>query len=384
VFIPHILNLLLAVAPALSASQATPHALPFSSGWTLDGAARRTVVDGRDAVTMETGSAEFRGRVFADGQIDADVKVTDRRSFVYIDFRMASSSEHEEFYLRPHKSNLPDAVQYAPVWQGQSAWQLHHGPGGSVAWPIPHDAWTHVRVIVEGAHAALFVGDMATPALLVPRLSRDTAAGFIGVRGFLPAGMDAERPVAAFANVTVSEGRGFFDFASALAAVPAPAPPPAGSALVTAWSVSVAMPAAPLAAVPAIPAGLAFSTVAADPSGLVELHRHVRLPGPGPAAVVARVDVRAREARLYALDLGFSDMATVFLNGRPIFTRDDSYVFDGLRRDGLITLDQARVYLPLVAGDNRLEILLADRFGGMGLMARFLSAEGLTITPSSR
>ena len=43
-----------------------------------------------------------------------DVKVTRRRSFVYVTFRMEDEQEYEELYLRPHKSGLPDAVQYAP------------------------------------------------------------------------------------------------------------------------------------------------------------------------------------------------------------------------------------------------------------------------------
>ena len=69
-------------------------------------------------------------------------------------------------------------------------------------------------------------------------------------------------------------------------------------------------------------------------------------------------------------DLGYSDIATVFLNGKPLYRGDASYSFDRPRREGLIGYDQARFYLPLVAGDNELAIVVSDSFGGWGIMGR--------------
>jgi hypothetical protein len=79
------------------------------------------------------------------------------------------------------------------------------------------------------------------------------------------------------------------------------------------------------------------------------------------------------------LDLGFSDIATVFLNGRPITRLDASYSYDTPRREGLIGFDQATVYLPLAAGDNELSIVVSDSFGGWGVMGRFPDRDGLKI-----
>jgi hypothetical protein len=94
---------------------------------------------------------------------------------------------------------------------------------------------------------------------------------------------------------------------------------------------------------------------------------------------VARTTVRATRAGVYALDLGFSDIATVFLNGTPVFTGDASDSFDRPRREGLIGLDQARLHLALKEGENELAIVVSDSFGGWGLMARFVGAAGLTL-----
>jgi hypothetical protein len=123
-----------------------------------------------------------------------------------------------------------------------------------------------------------------------------------------------------------------------------------------------------------------FRKIDAEPCGLLELHRYVPVPkNSRVTAGVARVRIRAAAAGTYAFDLGFSDIATVFLKGRPVFRGDASFSVDRPRREGLIGYDQARLYLPLVSGNNDLSILVSDVFGGWGIMGRFLGAQGLTI-----
>lgn len=360
--------------------------LPFSdSGWELRG--DRTAVvkyEGRDVLQVETGFGHRRDVRMENGTVDFDVQVTKRRSFVYVYFRALNDGEREEFYLRPHKSELPDAVQYAPVWQGRSAWQLHHGPGGTAAIAFEPGVWTHVRVVMQGRHAALFVQDMVRPALLVPELSREPKPGFISLGGFLPADVPGEGPIARFANVVVKSDVTAFDFAAAIAKSSAPDGPAASAeGIVRTWSVSRSFLPNDGDAVPSIPGAEVlgeFQRVEAEPSGLVQLHRYVRMPDKSNrTAAVARVRVRAAQAGTYSLDLGFSDIAVVFLNGRPIFRGDATYAFDLPRREGLIGFDQARLFLPLAAGGNDVAVLVSDSFGGWGLMARFAAAKGVTI-----
>ena len=343
---------------------------------------------GRDVLQVETGFGHRRDVRIQDGTIDFDVQVTRRRSFVYVYFRAVAEGEREEFYLRPHKSGLPDAVQYAPVWQNSSAWQLHHGPGGTAATGFDPGVWTHVRVVMQGQRAAIFVKDMTTPALIVPRLARDPQAGHIALGGFLPADVPGEGAVARFANVVVRPEISY-DFAAApgqkapgaspAAASTAPGVAPAGT-IVTTWSVSRSFVPKD-EAVPTLPGPDVtgeFTKLDAEPDGLLQLHRHVTVPqGSRVAAAVARVTVRTPRAGIYAFDLGFSDIATVFVNGKPVFRGDASYSFDRPRREGLIGYDQARIYLPLPAGDTDLAIVVSDSFGGWGIMARFIDAPGI-------
>jgi hypothetical protein len=356
--------------------------LPFDKGWDIEGERAAIVADGgRQVLQLETGEAHRRDVRFTDGTIDLDVQLTDRRSFVYVYFRVVENGEREEFYLRPHKSNLPDAVQYAPVWQGRSAWQLYHGPGGTAAAGFTPGKWTHVRVAVRGRQAAIFVDDMTTPALFVPRLAREPQAGHLALRAFLPANGPGAGPIARFANVTVSP-EASFDFDAAAAHAPPAQSATAGAIIVRAWSLSRAFVPKQGASrvLPGPDLTGAFTRLQAEPDGLLALHRYVKVPANSPgAAAVARVTVRAASAGAYAFDLGFSDVATVFVNGQPLFTGDASYSFDRPRREGLIGYDQARLYLPLVAGDNEIAVVVSDSFGGWGLMGRFPDAAGLTL-----
>jgi hypothetical protein len=363
-------------------------AVPFDSGWTLAGERTRIVRQaGLDVLELESGFAHRREIRLLDGVIDFDVRLTQRRSFVYVYFRVQSDGEREEFYLRPHKSNLPDAVQYAPVWQNRSAWQLHHGPGGTAAVPFDANRWTHVRVVIQGRAAALFVDDMKTPALLVPRLSRDPQAGSVSLGGFLPADVPGEGPIATFANVQVRPGTGPFDLTAPLAAAAVASAigveSDGDASVVTTWSVSgafVPQPAKGLPAVPPVAVTGEFRRLVTEPAGLLQLHRDVKVPdGSRVSAAVARIRLTAAAPRVVAFDLGFSDTATVVLNGVPIFAGEASYSFDRPRREGLIGFDQARLYLPLRAGENDLSVIVTDSFGGWGLMGRLVKAPDVKV-----
>jgi hypothetical protein len=370
--------LLLVAAGSARPGFAQAQPLPLTDGgWELKGpSVKLERYDSRDVLSVENGFAYRRDVRLQDGTVDFDVQVTRRRSFVYLMFRMADDREYEDLYLRPHKSSLPDAIQYAPVYQGASAWQLYHGPGATAAVTFEPGSWTHVRLVLQGQKAALFVGDLAKPALVIPRLARPAAPGYLALRGFAPPGAGSG-PIARFANVSIQPGAAPFDFPASTR--------DAAAGSVRAWSVSRAFAVPKDVAVPTLPAPDVlgpFQTIEALPSGLVELHRYVKLPADDSreAAAVARVRVKAASAGIRRLDLGFSDVATVFLNGRPLFRSDAHYSFDNPRQEGLIHYGQATVFLPLEPGDNDLAILVSDDFGGWGLMGRFPDSTGLEVT----
>lgn len=385
----------LLLVAACCARVAAAQSLSFADGgWELKGpSVKLERYDGRDVVSIENGFAYRRDVRLQDGTVDFDVQVTRRRSFVYLMFRMADDREYEEIYLRPHKFSLPDAIQYAPVYQGASAWQLHHGPGATAAVAFEPGAWTRVRLALQGEKAAIFVGDLARPALVIP-LARAVAPGYLALRGFAPPGSGAG-PIARFANVSIKPGPSAFDFSAGRPEdAPDQAAPSAPTPLnhpgsVRSWSVSRAFAVPKDVAEPALPGTDVlgeFQRIGAEPSGLVELHRHVKLPSADSrqTAAVARVRVRAEAAGLRRFDLGFSDAATVFLNGRPLFRGDARYSYDNPRQEGLIHYGQATLFLPLEKGDNDLAVVVSDDFGGWGLMGRFADTTGVEVTAPAR
>ncbi len=95
----------------------------------------------------------------------------------------------------------------------------------------------------------------------------------------------------------------------------------------------------------------------------------------------ARVTIEAPVAGVRPLEIGFSDRATVFLNGRALFRADESYRNRDYRFLGSIGWWDT-VYLPLEAGRNELVIAVSEDFGGWGVQARF--ADAPTSAPSGQ
>ena len=368
-------TLILAVVPALAGSQQPSFA---DSKWQLNGDSTRIEqFDARQTLRMETGAAVRKDVVFQDGTIDGDLMTSRRRSFVYFSFRVAGDGESEEFYVRPHKSGLPDAAQYAPVYQGQSAWQLYWGPRGTASPDITPNVWQHLRIVLSGRRAAFFLNDSVRPFMVIPHLAREPKPGWIELRSLIPQGTPGAGPAVRFANLVVRPNATAYDFANA------PQPPAVLPGTIRTWEVSDAF-AAPDSALQSISPELIknFKRVEIEPDGFVELHKSLKIPAGvrGYVGTVARIRVHAQQPVTRRFDLGFSDRVTVFLNRVPIFHRDDSYDF-ARRRDGLISFDQAAVYLPLKAGDNEITLIVADRFGGWAVMGRFPDTAGLTISP---
>jgi hypothetical protein len=362
---------------------ARPQALDLSDPrWELKGdGVRVEPVDGRPALRLRSGTAHRRDLVLQDGTIEFDMKLNGRRSFVYLLFRMQSDTEYEEIYFRPHKTRLPDAVQYNPVYQGAGTWQLYHGPDATAAVELTPDSWLHVRLVLQGRRAALYVGEAGEPRLVVTRLAREPRAGYLAFRSFVPPGEPADSLPVRIANVTVRP-----DVVPAgFAALPAPAEPTAVPGAIARWKLSPAfVPAA--GAVLALPGDLppraSWIPAAAEPSALVVLGRHLPLPPAAKrVATAAAVTVRARQAGVRRFNFGYSDEVSVFLNGRILFSGNASYSFNFPRREGLIELSQGALYLPLEAGDNDLVLVVSDVFGGWGVMGQLESLEGLEILP---
>ena len=349
-------------------------------GWELSGVGTRIASHrGSTAIVMNNGNALRRDVALADGTIEFDVELVSRRTFVYFQFRMESDREFEEVYFRPHKTGLPDAVQYNPVWRGDSFWQLWHGPGATASPRFKFGAWTHVRVVLEGQRGALFLDGNPDP-VMVMNLARAPRSGFIAFRAFTPDTTELGTDIAArFANVVVRPVITHNFGPSTGSPVP-----DAGSIL--RWQISpafkAALPPQPLVQLPQdlMNSRASWPAFEVERTGVVAIGRHIDRPRPLGGAI-ARLVIRSSGQRLQRLHLGFSDYVTVFVNGTPIFAGDAHYSFDNPRQEGLITRSQSTLWLPLRDGENEILLAILDGFGGWGLTGRLDPADGGVLVP---
>lgn len=359
---------------ALHAAEVMP--LKFDqSAWEFEGE-DSTVEDfhGRTALRMRTGSAVRRDVRFSQGTIEFDMQLTPYRAFAFVRFRMQDDGEFEELYFRSHKSLLPDAIQYTPVFRRAGQWQLYHGVGATAAAEYPPNEWVKVRIVVGDSMAAVFVGSTDEPQLVVPHLAHPSRSGYFAFGSFLPQGEPQGVYPTNFANLVLRPSEVTYDFSSV------EREPVEIAGLIKKWQISSSyapQEGAILSLPDTILADADWITVAAEPSGLVALSRYRAKPeGVRRATLLAKLNLEAAVAGVHRFNFGYSDEVSVFLNGSLLFSGNDSYSFNFPRRQGLISIDQGSIYLPLKAGENELILAITDVFGGWGLMGQFEETAG--------
>lgn len=360
---------LLATGGAAVASGQAAGDIPFGTAWSLSGDARVVDSGGVPVLELGTGVAVAPEVELEDGTIAVEVQLTSHRSFVYVRFRDGGDGNWEEIYLRPHKSHLPDAMQYTPVINGVSQWQIFHGDEGTAAVGLPAEQWIPLRLELSGRKLAVFVDDRAEPAMVIARMVHAPRAGRISLRCFIPAGSEA--PFGArYRRLRVLPGRTSFDFGSL------PPAAPADSRMVSGWQASpvFAIEQKLYSELPEVDES-AWRAVANEPDGKLLLDRLPHPEGVRAYGAVLRLRIDAAAPEIRSLDLGFSDAVSVFLNGRPLVGLDQTYRYDRPRVQGVMGLHQSRLYLPLEQGSNELRLVVTESFGGWGLIARWAGAD---------
>ena len=195
-------TLLFAIALLLPVTLGAQEEIEFSGHtWSTAGTVQVEDYLGRPALRMRGGRALLNGVEFTNGTIEFDIAVSGYRSFVGLQFRSNEAGNQSEFfYLRPHQTGRFDALQYTPVENGISAWQLFPEYNAEVM--IPADQWIHVRLVVAGSELTAFVGNVSEPAMEA-RLATDRTSG----------GMAKKRTVGSvsFCSVSSPETRSYRD-----------------------------------------------------------------------------------------------------------------------------------------------------------------------------
>ena len=347
---------------------------PDSQRWDLQGQARTSEYQGRKSLLLDGGAAILKDLELRDGVIDVDVATPANRGFFGIQFRIADDGDNAEWvYLRQHKSGLPDAMQYTPVLNTGLNWQIYNGPAFTGAVDIPKDVWFHLRLVVVGAQAKLYVEDMDKPALVMNDLKSGIQKGQVAL--------------AALTGATYFSN---FEIRTTPDAIWQRQLPPMPSGTLTKWSLSPSYDALernlerPLA--PAERDAMHWQDVEAEAPGFVVINRyraspHPRVsfandfskrlePQPGMKVVYARTSIVVDRDQVKKLYIGYSDDVSVFLNGKILFRGRSAQNFRDPGFLGIVNPENDAVYLPLKKGTNELTLAVSELGGGWGFICR--------------
>ena len=337
-----------------------------SDAWNIDDSnARVSRYMGRKSLYLGGGYAYLKDLEFENGTIEVDIASHGNRGFAGVVFRWMSRDDHELFYVRPHKTRLLDALQYCPVFNGLSTWQLYSNEGFTAAAEIPHNRWMKLRIEVSGTRANFYLDGDSKPSLVVTDLKRGLSKGTIGLWG---------SGAAHFSNFRYSKTDPNIPGGRETIATP--------EGMITKWSLSKAFNVSEMnpGVLPAASrmSSMDWKAVSAEPGGLVNIGKHRKKISQRAAQVTrnpkdvvyARTVIKSDRDRVAKLHFGYSDEVTVFLNRRPLFSGKSAF----RERDpgflGIVGVENDAVYLPLKKGDNELIFAVSEIFGGWGFIAK--------------
>ena len=328
--------------------------IPFSTDkWDLTDVTQKEFL-GRPALA---GTAYLKETRFENGVVEFDLAVTGQRSYPGVIFRMDSAGDFERIYIRPHlPPQFQNVIQYVSTTNEIDSWQLYTGQGNIASADIPKNEWFHVKVEFRGDQARIFLKNDATPALEIDHLGHGLRSGSIGLSG-------PKDGSAYFSNFSCREDN-TLDFQ------PAPAHEiPYG--VLTKWQLSQIFKLSDIdnEITPEAQGlkDLTWKDVQCRPDGIVDVSHFYARKGNAPDVIFARTIIESaiEENKLYAF--GYSDIISIFLNGKLLFCGNSSYTSRDPSFQGIVGLNDY-IMLPLKKGKNELMIALGESFGGWGFI----------------
>jgi hypothetical protein len=365
-----VLTCVAAFAAATGAQSTRTPVGPKELGWAVDlptlagNVSFEPTLGRADAIRLRSNTHVVKtGLDFGDGTIEFDLAPLANGHFTGITFRRQSFTNHENIYVRFHRSGDFMALQYAPRVNGSSTWQLYQEFAVATDWP--RETWTRVRLELKGSKMDVFTGGATTPTLSVPRLRNGTTGGEIGFWARVN-----DRPqewAAAISNLQIRPA------SSRVTLVP-----PANAPVEFVWNWQVSDPAPAEGMVRSLPPAIAkWSAARVEESGLVNVNRLFPVQK-GRSVVFAKHTIRSDAARRVLAGIGYSDDVTVFVNGEPIYAGINGWDSRTPALNSFVDARWESAFLPFRAGDNEIVLAVADdqRFG-WGFALRIDDSTGL-------
>jgi glyoxylase-like metal-dependent hydrolase (beta-lactamase superfamily II) len=344
----------------------SPESVSFDDErWEIE-AVESEIVDylGQQALRIKGGHALLGDTDIRNGLVEYDIAITEQRGFAGLIFRAQDELNHEHFYIRPHQSGNPDANQYTPVFDGNAAWQLYYGPEYAAAVEYKYNEWMHVKIIYAGSKAEVYI-DSDEPVLRIDDLRRAEHNGMIGVNS-------ANFSAVHFANFKFTKLANAYQLPDSGVAEPA-----AEEGVIQEWLISEAFDGKTLSGAAGLKTKKAadhtWTPLAAERTGITNLSS-VHGLNDGADTVYARYVISGKKGEQKQFTFGYSDQASVYLNGSLIYRGNNGYLTRDYRYLGTMGMFDS-IVLPLKKGDNELWISVTEAFGGWGIMGQVTDFE---------
>lgn len=309
---------------------------------------------GREALKFTGGRLWLEGVELSNGVIEFEVAMPEVPAFIGVNFRVASDIFYEDFYLRTHLDNKPDALQYQPVVNRVSAWQIYSDENAISAADLHFDKWNKVKIVLVDDKAEIFVNS-DIPQLHVPDMKNNIVSGKVALRLF-----GARKEPVYFSNIRV---RRLNKDEGLISSPKADKPLPDG--LITQWQVSSLVEETQVNRDNKLNINLeelSWESLSVEHNGIVNLAKRA-LRNKEANTVLVKLVIDADKAEVRKLAFGFSDRAQIFLNGNLLFAGNDGWRTRDYRYLGTVGWHD-NVGLALQPGKNHLIVAVSETFGG--------------------
>ncbi|WP_265242872.1 DUF1080 domain-containing protein [Muriicola sp. Z0-33] len=312
--------------------------------------------DNRETLVLSSGRITVKGQKFTNGTIEVDVFANSIRSFAGITFRRQNDNM-EEVYMRMHKSSQVDALQYTPIFNNESNWQLFREYQARVS--FKKIGWNTLRVEVNNECAEVYLNDEKVMSIDNLRTNQNT--GEVGLFALF-----SNR----FSNFKITQK-------DTVEVHKACSNNPTKANVITQWEITKAKPYKEKE-------DLNFddflkekyTTVATERSGLLPISKYIRKTFSGNfeeneedyTIVYTTIDTDQKETRTFSFD--YSDKIIVYLNGEVIFKGNNAFRAKGIQYMGHININTNKLYLPLEKGLNKIHCVVIDKANGWGIIGK--------------
>lgn len=326
-----------------------------ASNWNVTKEVTFERFDNRETLLLNSGRVTAKNQKFTNGTIEVDVYANSIRSFAGITFKKQNNNM-EEVYMRLHKSNQVDAVQYTPIFNNESNWQLYKELQARVS--FKNKSWNTLRIEVKNKSAEVFVNNEKVMSIDYLRTNHRT--GEIGLFALFNNRFSNFKftPKDTIENSETSDNS------------------PIDLNIITQWKITNAKPYNQKELYFDDFLKEKYTTVNTEKSGLLPISKYIKKTFSGNFEqniedyTIAFTSVYTENSGTKLFSFDYSDKIIVYLNGEAIFKGNNAFRTKGVQYMGHIDINTNKLYLPLRKGVNNIHCVVVDKANGWGLIAK--------------